>query len=201
MPFYRFDGHTPVVDETAFVHPLACVIGDVAIGPRCYIGPGASLRGDFGPIVLELESNLQDNCVIHTFPGQPVVLRERSHIGHAAILHGCKIGRNALIGMNAVIMDGADIGEDSFVGAQSFVKSGDMIPPRSLAIGSPARVIRALTGSELNWKRAGTDEYVELASRCLVGLAACEPLRSASVPSSRRVEQGFEPLHGLKSER
>jgi carbonic anhydrase/acetyltransferase-like protein (isoleucine patch superfamily) len=143
---YAIDGVLPVVDPSAFVHPAAVLIGDVLVGPGCYVGPGASLRGDFGRLVLESGCNIQDNCVMHGFPGKDCVIERDGHVGHGAIPHGCRVGRNALIGMNAVIMDGATIGEDSIVAALAFVKAGFEVPPRSLAGGVPARIMRALNG-------------------------------------------------------
>jgi phenylacetic acid degradation protein len=107
---YAVDGLRPVVDPSAFVHPAAVLIGDVIVGPGCYVGPGASLRGDFGRLVLEAGANLQDNCVMHGFPDKDCVVEANGHVGHGAILHGCRVGRDALIGMSAVIMDGAVIG-------------------------------------------------------------------------------------------
>src|SRR5690242_12972796 len=107
MPFYAIDGLVPVVDPTAYVHPTAVVIGDVIIGPQVYVGPCASLRGDFGRLVLKAGSNLQDNCTMHGFPGSDTVVEENGHIGHGAVLHGCVVRRDALVGMNAVVMDEA----------------------------------------------------------------------------------------------
>ncbi|STU71396.1 phenylacetic acid degradation protein PaaY [Klebsiella pneumoniae subsp. ozaenae] len=123
MPIYQIDGLTPVVPEESYVHPTAVLIGDVILGKGVYVGPNASLRGDFGRIVVKDGANIQDNCVMHGFPGQDTVVEEEGHIGHGAILHGCVIGRNALVGMSAVIIDGAVIGENSIVGASAFVKS------------------------------------------------------------------------------
>src|SRR6201996_803842 len=139
MPCYSFEGLIPVVDPTAFVHPTAVLIGDVIVGAGCYIGPGASLRGDFGRIILKPGSNLQDNCVMHSFPGQDAVIEENGHVGHGAVLHGCVVGREALIGMNSVVMDGAVIGEGSFVGGWSFVGAGMVGRPKTRAAGGPAR--------------------------------------------------------------
>src|SRR5579862_6931653 len=166
MPVYSLDGLIPVVDETSFVHPLAALIGDVIVGPRCYIGPGAALRGDLGRIVIGTGSNVQDNCVLHTFPGKAVVLEEESHIGHGAVLHGCTVKRGALVGINAVVMDDVVVGEESLVGAAAFVRAGFVVPPRTLVTGAPARVVRELTEKEVAWKAAGTREYQELAARC-----------------------------------
>ena len=127
---YAIDGIVPVVDPTAYVHPSAVLIGDVIVGPGCYVGPCASLRGDFGRLILERGANLQDTCVMHGFPGTDTVVEEDGHIGHGAVLHGCRIGRNALVGMNAVIMDNAVVGESSIVAASAFVKAGAEIPPQ-----------------------------------------------------------------------
>ena len=100
MPIYQIDGLTPVVPEESYVHPTAVLIGDVILGKGVYVGPNASLRGDFGRIVVKDGANIQDNCVMHGFPGQDTVVEEEGHIGHGAILHGCVIGRNALVGMS-----------------------------------------------------------------------------------------------------
>ena len=183
MPTYEIDGFIPVVDPTAFVHPTAVLIGDVIVGAGCYVGPGASLRGDFGGIVLKAGSHLPDNCVMHSFPGASALVEEVGHIGHGAILHGCIVKRNALVGMNSVVMDGAVVGEDSFVAAQSFVKAKFEIPPRTLVAGTPAKVIRPLTDQEIAWKTKGTAEYQELARRSLATLKPCAPL--TEVPAVR----------------
>ena len=164
---YAIDGIVPVVHPTAFVHPSAVLIGDVIVGPDCYVGPCASLRGDFGRLILERGANLQDTCVMHGFPGTDTVVEEDGHIGHGAVLHGCRIGKNALVGMNAVIMDNASIGESSIVAASAFVKAGAEIPPRSLAAGMPAKVIRELSAEEIAWKGEGTRTYQDLTRRCL----------------------------------
>ena len=114
---WQFDGVTPAVHPSAYVHPTAVLIGDVIIGPRCYIGPLASLRGDFGRLIIEEGANVQDSCVMHGFPGEDTVVGVDGHIGHGAVLHGCTVGRNALVGMNAVVMDRAVIGEEAIVAA------------------------------------------------------------------------------------
>jgi phenylacetic acid degradation protein len=189
----------PVVDPAAFVHPTATLIGDVIVGAGCYVGPGASLRGDFGRIILKPGSNVQDNCVMHSFPGQDAVVEENGHVGHGAILHGCVVRRDALIGMNAVIMDGAVIGEASFVGAMSFVKAGFVVPPRTLVAGVPARIMRDLQDKEIGWKANGTRQYQALARRSLASLTACEPLaeREADRPEAKPIVA--IPLHTIKA--
>lgn len=185
MTCYAFAGLRPVVSPDAFVHPDAVLIGDVIVGAGCYVAPLACLRGDFGRIVLAPGSNVQDTCVMHGFPGSDTVVEEDGHVGHGAVLHGCRIGRNALIGMNAVIMDGAVIGESSIVAACAFVKSGMQVPPRSLVSGMPAKVQRALTDDEVDWKRNGTSCYQTLARVSLTTLEACEPLTAVEAGRKR----------------
>jgi phenylacetic acid degradation protein len=179
MPIYAFDGIVPVVDPAAFVHPDAIVIGDVIVGPEVFIAPTASLRGDMGRLVVERGANLQDGCVMHGFPGKDCVVEEDGHIGHGAILHGCRIGRNALVGMGAVVMDGATVGDSAFVAAMAFVKAGFVVPPRTLVAGIPAKVVRPLGDGEIAWKRQGTVEYQELARRYRRTMLPCRPLTAA----------------------
>jgi len=200
MSVYSLEGIVPVVDPSSFVHPKATLIGDVIIGPRCYIGPGASLRGDMGRIVVGAGSNVQDNCVLHTFPAKEVCLEENSHIGHGAVLHGCTVRRAALVGINAVVMDDVVVGEQSLIGAASFVRAGFIVPPHTLVLGAPARVIRELTAQEIAWQAAGTREYQELTTRCVASLLECLPL--TQVPPGRervgRKPVNTVPLHTLK---
>ncbi|RBW51841.1 phenylacetic acid degradation protein PaaY [Marinobacter sp. F3R11] len=176
MPYYRIDGVTPVVHPSAYVHPTAVVIGDVHIGPDCYVGPCASLRGDFGRIEMEQGANLQDTCVVHAFPGRDAIIQRNGHIGHGAVLHGCVIEEDAMVGMNAVVMDEAVIAARSIVGAAAFVKSGFSCEPASLIVGSPARVLRQLSDKEVSWKLNGTREYQVLTQRCLENMRECSPL-------------------------
>jgi phenylacetic acid degradation protein len=176
MPIYAIEDLTPVISPSAYVHPTAVIIGDVIIGPDCYIGPNAALRGDFGRITLEAGSNVQDTCVLHSFPEQDCIVEHDGHVGHGAVLHGCRIGRNALVGMNAVIMDKADIGAESLVAATAFVKSGFICPERSLIAGSPAVIKRQLTDKEVAWKSKGTEEYQILTKRCLNSMREVQPL-------------------------
>lgn len=168
-PAYSFEGRVPVVHPTAFVHPDAVLIGDVHIDAGSYIGPCASLRGDFGRVEVGPGANVQDCCVLHCFPGRDVIVRRDGHVGHGAVLHGCEIGDDVLIGMNSVIMDAAVIGAQAFVGANSCVKSGFDVPARHLAAGSPAKLVRELTDKELAWKAQGTRTYQQLAQRCRNG--------------------------------
>jgi phenylacetic acid degradation protein len=185
MPCYEIDGIRPVVDPTAYVHPTAVLIGDVIIGPGCYVAPLASLRGDFGRIVLERGANLQDSCVMHGFPGTDTRVEEDGHVGHGAVLHGCIVKTNALVGMNAVVMDEAVVGESAIVAACAFVKAGMVIPSRSLAVGTPAKVLRELSQQEIEWKRSGTRSYQQLTVRSLASLREVQPL-TAVEPDRRR---------------
>ena len=129
---YEFNNYRPVVHESSFIHPQAAVTGYVVIGKNCYIGPGAALRGDWGKIIIEDGCNVQENCTLHMFPGASVLLKEGSHIGHGAIVHGATIGRNCLVGMNAVVMDNVELGDECIVAALSFIKQDEKIPARSL---------------------------------------------------------------------
>ena len=194
MAIWSWDGVVPVIDPTAFVHPEATVIGDVLIGPACYVGPRAVLRGDFGRITMDEGANLQETCVVHAFPDKDVVIGPHGHIGHGAVLHGCRIGRNAMVGMNAVVMDEAEIGENAILGALAFVKAGAAIPAGHLAMGSPARVVRPLTAEEIDWKSRGTAIYQRLALEARDKLAPAEPL-PVPEPDRRRVHApAYDPL-------
>lgn len=121
MTCYAIDEVVPVVDRTACVHPSAVLIGNVVVGPGWYVGPCASLRGDFGRIVLHAGANVQDSCVLHSFPNHDVIVEEYGHIGHGAVLHGCTVRSGALAGMNAVVLDDAEVGIEAVVAACAFV--------------------------------------------------------------------------------
>jgi phenylacetic acid degradation protein len=194
MPCYEIDSLRPVVDPTAFVHPTAVLIGDVIVGPHCYVGPGASLRGDFGRLVMETGSNLQDNCVMHGFPGTDTVIEADGHIGHGAVIHGARIGRNALVGMNAVVMDNATIGESAMVAACAFVKAGMVVPPRTLVAGVPAKIVREMSEQEIGWKAEGTRSYQDLTLRCLATLRETTPLTAVEPDRKRLPITGVVPL-------
>lgn len=180
---YSIDGIIPVIHETAFVHPTAVIIGDVIIGPGVYVGPLASLRGDYGRIIMKEGSNIQDTCVIHGDGRQDTIVEEDGHIGHGAVIHGCVIGRNVLVGMNAVVMDEVHVGDNSIIGATAFVKAGMEIPPYSLVAGAPAKIIKTLTDDDLKHKVLGTHKYQRLARRSNKSLIRVQPLRE--VPNDR----------------
>jgi len=197
---FAIDGLVPVIDPSAYVHPTAVLIGDVIVGAGCYVGPCASLRGDFGRLILERGVNVQDTCVMHGFPGTDTIIEEDGHIGHGAVLHGCRVGRNALVGMNAVIMDNAVLGESSIVAACAFVKAGMVIPARSLVAGVPAKVMRVLSDQEIAWKVEGTLTYQELTRRSLATLVETEAL-TAVEPARKRFDlPGVRPLIELKKQ-
>ncbi|MBL4655041.1 MAG: transferase hexapeptide repeat family protein [Bacteroidia bacterium] len=176
----EYKGFKPVIHESAYIHPLASIIGNVIIGKDVYVGSGAAIRGDIGGIVIEDGSNVQENCIIHMFPGITVMLEKNSHIGHGAIVHGACIGENSLIGMNAVIMDKAKVGKECIIGALAFVKEGMEIPDRKLVVGNPAKIIKDVSDEMLQWKTQGTELYQSIANDCHESLKECEPLREIS---------------------
>jgi len=184
---FAFDGFVPVIHESAFVHPNATVTGNVVIGRDVYVGPGAAIRGDWGGIVIDDGCNVQESCTIHMFPGVTVHLERSAHIGHGAIVHGARIGENALIGMNAVVMDNATVGAGSIVGALCFVPSEMQIPPRSVVVGNPAKIVKEVSDEMLAWKTEGTALYQALPGRLRETLRPCEPLRE--IPADRAEQQ------------
>jgi phenylacetic acid degradation protein len=199
LTVYEIDGVTPVVDPTSYVHPSAVLIGDVVVGAGCYIGPCACLRGDFGRLEVRAGANVQDCCVLHAFPGHDVVIEEGGHIGHGAILHGCIVQENALVGMNAVVNDNAVIGESSIVAAMAFVKAGMVVPPRSLVAGVPAKVLRGLTEMEMQWKQEGTQSYQQLTRRSLATMRATSPLTVPEPDRKRFLLPELLPLSVMKA--
>ncbi len=186
---YEFKGFKPVIHESSFIHPLAAVIGNVIIGKDVYVGPGAAIRGDWGGIIIEDGCNIQENCTIHMFPGVTMTLHESAHIGHGAIIHGANIGRNVLVGMNAVVMDDAVIGDESIIGALCFVKAKTQIPPRSLVVGNPGKVIRQVSDEMIAWKTKGTQLYQSLPKDLYESLKECEPLRE--IPKDRPSQEAL----------
>lgn len=186
---YEFNGYRPVVHKSSYVHPQACVTGNVIIGKDVYIGPGAAIRGDWGEIVINDGCNVQENCTVHMFPGITIVLDENAHIGHGAVIHGAHIGKDVLVGMNAVVMDKANVGAGSIVGALTFVPEGMYIPPRKVVVGSPAKIVKDVSDEMLEWKKEGTSIYQALPKDLHNTLKPCEALRS--VPKFRRKQDVF----------
>lgn len=179
MPCYAYQGIVPVVDPTSYVHPLASLIGDVIVGPGCFIAPGASLRGDFGRIVVEGDSSIQDSVTVHANTLRDTVIRRGATIAHGSIIHGCEIGENALIGMNAVILDNAVIGAENLVAALSLVRSDTVTPDRSLVAGNPAKVVKTFEPHQVTWRNDGDGEYQRLAHAALTELVEVTPLTAA----------------------
>lgn len=194
MSCYEIDGVKPVIDPSSFVHPTASIIGQVIIGKHCYVGPHASLRGDYGRIVLEDGVNIQDGCVAHCFPGGETRVRKNGHISHGAVLHGCDIGENTMVGIQTVIMDNAKIGAECIVGALSYVKPGFKAPDGSIIHGSPAEVKRPVKDEEIEWKTRGTAVYQHLTERCLNNFKACQPLTDSTDQKQHLDIKDFKPM-------
>ncbi len=159
-----YDGHEPRIDPTAFVAPTAAVVGDVELGPGSGVFYGAVVRGDRSPVRLGARSNLQDNVVVHTDPGHPCTIGADVSVGHGAVVHGCTVQDEVLIGMNATVLNGAVIGTGSLVAAGAVVLEDTVVPPRSLVAGVPARVRRELTPDEQESVRANARTYVQLSA-------------------------------------
>jgi phenylacetic acid degradation protein len=187
--FYSFKGHIPVVHESSYVHPQAAVTGNVIIGKNVYIGPGAAIRGDWGEIIIEDGCNVQENCTIHMFPGVTVLLKEGAHIGHGAVIHGATVGKNVLVGMNSVVMDNVEIGDECIIGAMTFIKADEKIPPRSVVVGNPSKIVKQVSDEMLAWKTEGTAIYQKLPSDLFSESKPCEPLRE--IPENRPKQEAF----------
>ena len=200
MAIYQFNGFKPVIDESAFIHPLAAVTGNVIIGKNVYVGPGAAIRGDWGQIIIEDGCNVQENCTIHMFPGTTTILKKGAHIGHGAIIHGGIIGENCLVGMNSVVMDDVVMGDECIVGALSFVAAKSEIPNRSLLVGNPAKVIKQVSDEMIAWKTKGTALYQALPKECFDTLKECEPLRAIE-PNRPTQEAMYATWNKIKDEK
>ena len=195
---YQYQEYIPVVDASSFIHPQAAVTGNVIIGKHCYVGPGAALRGDWGQIILEDGCNVQENCTVHMFPGVTVLLKEGSHIGHGAIIHGATIGKNCLVGMNSVIMDDAEIGDECIIGALTLVREGEKIPARSLVVGNPGKIIKQVSDEMMAWKTEGTKIYQSLPKIMQNESGLVDPLRAIPTVSGQQ-PKNYEPLNRRKS--
>ena len=184
---YEFNGYKPVIDPSSFVHKEATIIGNVIIGKKVYIGPGASIRGDWGKITIKDGCNVQDNCTIHIFPGKDVILEENAHIGHGAIVHGANIGKNTLVGMNSVIMDDCNIGDECIIGALCFIKGEMNIPNRKIVVGNPAIIKGEVSDEMISWKTKGTELYQDLPNECYTLMNECKPLKE--IEKNRKEKQ------------
>ncbi|MHA7282102.1 gamma carbonic anhydrase family protein [Arthrobacter sp. TMS2-4] len=158
-----FRGRTPVIGDSAFIAPTASLIGEVTLGAFAGVFYGASVRADTAAISIGAGTNLQDNVVVHADPGYPATIGERVSVGHGAVVHGCTIEDDCLIGMSATVMNGAVIGTGSLVAAGAVVLEGTVVPPRSLVAGVPAKVRRTLDDDEVEAVRANARHYKTLA--------------------------------------
>ncbi len=160
MMLIPYNGILPAIGATAYIAEGVKLIGDVTIGEEASVWFNAVLRGDLAPVVIGRGSNIQDGSIGHVNERQPLLVDEDVSVGHNAIIHGCRIGRGTLIGMGAIVLNGADIGEYALVGAGSLVTENKTIPPYTLAMGSPARVVRELTQADLDRMRRTSEGYI-----------------------------------------
>ena len=172
MPLYAIGDLAPSVNPTAWVAPSADLIGDVRLGDRCSVWFGAVIRADNTPIILGAETNFQDGAIGHSDPGAPLTLGARVTVGHQAILHGCTVEDEVLIGMGTRILNGAVIGAQCIVGAGALVTEGRVFEPRSLIVGSPARAVRQLSDEQVALLKLSAAHYAEKAARYAAELRA-----------------------------
>lgn len=162
--YVTFKGNKPVVDDSALVFETSTIIGSVTIGKNVSIWPGACLRGDSASISIGEGSNIQDNATVHTSEGCPVSVGRGVTVGHNAIIHGCTIKDNVLVGMGATVLDGAVVEENCIIGAGALISSGKTIPSGSLVVGLPGKIVRQLTDEEVKSIQKNAEEYEQLMS-------------------------------------
>lgn len=185
MPCSDIENVIPVIHPSTYVHPNAILISNVIIGPGCYVGPCASMREDFGRIVLHEGANVQDDCVMNGFPGHATVVEANGHIGHGAVLQSCVVRRDAMVGMYVVVMDDTEIGKQPIIAACTFVSANMFVPPRTLVTSTPAKVRRELQAEDIVKKLEGTrTSYQDRRWRCLQSMREDSPL-SAPEPAAR----------------
>ncbi len=185
MPWYEFENKRPKVDSEAWVHPCAVLIGEVTIEQGCYVGAGAILRADIGSIRVGEGSNVQENCVFHTFPDKSVILHAETHIGHASVLHGCEICSHVLVGMGSIIGDGVKINSNCLIGAGAVITAGTEIPENCLVVGSPGKVIKKVTPEQIETMAWGRAVYQDLAKRYL---QSCREISTGQVLTEEFVQ-------------
>jgi carbonic anhydrase/acetyltransferase-like protein (isoleucine patch superfamily) len=156
-----YNGIFPAIHESVFVAPGAYLVGDVTIGEESTVWFNAVVRGDDGPITIGKRCSIQDNATIHLYEGSPVVIGDDVTIGHNVILHGCKVGRCSIIGMGSTLLDNVEVGEECIIGANTLLAGGIKIPPRSLVLGSPGKVVRELTDKDLQMLQYSSESYVQ----------------------------------------
>jgi carbonic anhydrase/acetyltransferase-like protein (isoleucine patch superfamily) len=164
MRIYSFRGVAPRIHPSAYIFDNVIIIGDVEIGENVNIWPGVVIRGDKAPIVIKAGSNIQECAVLHADPGFSLTIEEDVTVGHAAVLHGCRIGRNSVIGIGAIVLNGAQVPSDSLVTAATLVSTGPQLPARSLISGNPARVLMALSESDVVAHKETAQEYRDLSN-------------------------------------
>jgi carbonic anhydrase/acetyltransferase-like protein (isoleucine patch superfamily) len=165
MPCYAFDGKRPSLARGAWIAPSADLIGDARLGEEASVWFGAVIRADNTPILVGARTNIQESAMLHSDAGAPLTIAEEVTVGHHAILHGCTIGRRALIGMGAIVLNRAVIGEECIVGAGALVTEGKTFPPRSLIVGAPARAVRQIDDTAAALLAASAAHYAEKARR------------------------------------
>lgn len=175
MPVYALDDVHPQIDDAVWIAPSAVIVGDVVIGPEVGIWFGAVARGDIERITIGARTNVQENAVLHTDSGYPLTIGANVTIGHAAIVHGCSIGDNSLIGMGATVLNGARIGRNCLIGANALVTENKVIPDNSLVMGAPAKVVRAIDEEGIAALAASAARYVDNARRFADGLKPASP--------------------------
>ena len=168
---YAFEGQRPRTEGDTFIAPTAVVIGSVLLRHEASVWWGAVLRGDYDAITVGRRTNIQDNCVVHMDEGHPVTLGDGVTVGHQAVLHGCTVGDNSLIGINAVVMNDVVIGENCLIGSNALLTEGKEIPPGSLVLGSPGKVVRQLSAAEVEDITGFSDRYVRNFRRYQAGLS------------------------------
>lgn len=164
---YKFDGKQPAVGKETYVSELACVIGDVVIGDKCYIGHGAIVRGDYGRIEIGDGTAVEEGVIIHAPPGSVNRIGNHVTLGHKAVIHGKSIGDRAVIGMGAVLSILSEVGERAIIAEGSIVKANQIIPDRAVAVGNPAKVVRGVTEEDEELWSYGKKVYVDLAKKYL----------------------------------
>ncbi|MEM7729895.1 MAG: gamma carbonic anhydrase family protein [Pseudomonadota bacterium] len=170
MAVYALDDHSPDLHDSVWVAETASVIGNIVMAEQTSVWFGAVMRGDNEPITVGARSNVQDNAVLHSDPGQPLTIGEDVIIGHQAMLHGCTVGDSCLIGIGATVLNGATIGAGSIIGAHALVTENKVIPPNSLVVGAPGKVVKTLGEAEANMLKLNAQVYVSNSARFGKGL-------------------------------
>lgn len=175
MPIYALDGVAPQIDpEAGWIAPTAVLVGDIVVGPEAGIWFGVVARGDIERITIGARSNIQENCVLHTDTNYPLVIGSNVTVGHSAIIHGCTIGDNSLIGMGATILNGAQIGKNCLIGANALVTENKVIPDNSMVLGAPGKVVRQIDDAGVAALAASAERYVRNAKRFSAGMKPVE---------------------------